>query len=223
MPSGLQVRQTNIAAFTEGNFAYGTASRLGHQVVLDFYTWAVLAGTGFQVRAGTITTPLVGDVVITDTAAEMCADCVTGYTIIPVNLNVGLRLMTGTLHEYAAKSVATVSSAGAAFVPLPLRSAAPNGGSAIAAISTARVAAAGGVTVTAELATTTLRHWNLSNPAAGATGALPTAGHAVDWSPRMPPILAGPRCFYVQIAATTTGPSYYANMDYLEFLTANLI
>ena len=223
MPIGLTVRQTNLAAVTEGSSVYGTANRLGQMVTMDFYTWAVLAGAGFQVRAGTVTTPLVGDVVITDTFAEMCADCVTGYTIIPVNLNISLRLLTGTLHEYAAKSVATVSSAGTAFVPLPLRSASPNGGAAIAAISTARVAAAGGVTVTAELATTTLRHWGSANPAAGATGALPTAGYDLQWNPRMPPILAGPRCFYVQIAATTTGPSYYANMDYLELLTSNII
>ena len=211
----LPVRQSSLSAFGESTYSGGIASRLGAQVVTDWYTYMVLAGAAYQVRAGTITTPLVGDVVLTDTAAEMCADAVTGTTIIPVNLNIGIRLATGTLHEYAAKSVATVSSVGTAFVPLPLRS---NGA---AAVSTARVAAAGGVTVTAELATTTLRHWSYSNPVAAGAGNDP--GNVRDWTPRMPPILVGPRCFYVQIAATTTGPSYYASFDYLEVPTATLL
>lgn len=185
----------------------------------DFFLWSVLTGAAYQIRAGTITTPLVGDVVITDTAAELLVNALTNTTIVPVNLNISLRLLTGTLQEYAAKSVAGAGTVGtgAAFTPLPLRS---NGS---AAVSTAFVGAAGAVTVPAELATTTLRHWSFSNPAAGATGALPTAGYDLQWNPRMPPILVGPRVFYVQIAATGTGPSYYANFDYLEFPTATLL
>jgi len=219
MPSNLIVRQSGFAPIGESTPFPGLASRLGPQVVMDFYTWAALSGAGFQVRAGTITTPLVGDVVLTDTAAEMCADCVSGTTIIPVALGIGIRLGTGTLHEHAAKSVATVSSAGAAFVPLPIKSNGP------AAVSTARVAAAGGVTVTAELATTTLRHWEYANPVAAGAGNDPglVAASALAWNPRVPPVLVGPRCFYVQIAATTTGPSYYAHVDYLEFSTASLL
>jgi hypothetical protein len=214
MPSLSQVK-TTLGAFGESTFSSGIASRFGQQVVTDFYTYMALIGAAYQVRAGTITTPLVGDSPITDARAEMCADCASGTTIIPVYLNVSLRLLTGTLHEYAAKSVATVSSAGTAFVPLPLKA----GGSA--AVSTARVAAHA-VTVTAELATTTLRHWSLANPAAGATGALPTANGTIEWTPRTPPILVGPRCFYVQLGAAGTGPSYYAHFDYLEAPTSVL-
>jgi len=219
MPSNLYVQQSSLTAHGESSTFPGLASRLGPQVVMDFYTWAALSGAGYQVRAGTITTPLVGDVVITNSAAEMCADCVSGTTIIPVGLGIAIRLATGTLHEYAAKSVATVSSAGAAFVPLPLKSSGP------AATSTARVEAAGAVTVTAELATTTLRHWEFSNPIAAAAGSDPglAAIASVGWNPRVPPILVGPRCFYVQIAATGTGPSYYAHFDFLEFPTATLL
>ena len=95
----------------------------------------VQEGRVYQVRAGTLTTPIVGDVLITDSAAEMCADAVAGTTIIPVAMNISVRLGTGIAHEYAAKSVATVSSAGTAFVPLNLKV----GGSA--ATSTARAAA----------------------------------------------------------------------------------
>ncbi len=188
----------------------------GAQVVMDFYLKAALDGRAFQVRAGTITTPLVGDVVITDTAAEFCVDPAAGLTIMPVQQFVSVRLGTGTLHEYAVKSVAAASSAGAAFVPLLLK---PTGA---ASACTARVAAAGGVTVTAELATTTRRHWSWSNPAAFSTGALPSDYHH-EWVPKMPPILSSTagtaQCLYTQIAATGTGPSYYANLDWIEFAT----
>ncbi len=197
-------------------------SRLGMQVVEDFLMYLVLSGAAYQVRAGTITTPLVGDVVVTDTAAEYCVDALSGYTIIPVYNNISIRLGTGTLHEYAIKSVSAVSTGGTAFVPLPLRTLGPDNAAAAAAVSTARVAAAGGVTVTAELATTTRRHWSWSNPVAVGAGNDLGMGN-LDWSPRMPPLLAGPACLYVQIAATTTGPSYYASLDYAEMLTAMLI
>jgi len=79
------------------------------------------------------------------------------------------------------------------------------------------VTAAGGVTVTAELATTTLRHFSWSQPIAA--GAWPTW---YDWEPKMPPVLNGPRCFYLQIAGDTTGPSYYAHFDYIELATDNV-
>ena len=209
--------------FGEKGFSRGVANKLGMEVNVDFYTACVMLGMAFQVRAGTITTPLVGDVVLSDTAAEYCVDSPAGTTLIPVYNNISMRLLTGTLHEYAIKSVATASSAGTVFVGLPLRSAGPSGATAVAAVCTARVAAAGGVTVTGETATTTPRHWSWSNPAAGSTGALPTAGYCLEWTPRVPPILPGIRCLYVQIAATGTGPSYYANLDWIEIPTATLL
>lgn len=186
----------------------------GALVVIDWMAKAILDGYGFQVRAGTVTTPLVGDVVITDTAAEFCVDIANGGTLIPMTQYVSIRLGTGTLFEFATKSVSGASSAGTAFVPLPMK----NGGAA-AALSTARVQAAGAVTVTAELATTTLRHWSFSQPIA--MGAYVTDSL---WQPLRPPMLVGTaaaaRCLYTQVAATTTGPSYYANIDYLEIPTA---
>ena len=209
-----QVFRNLGAGFGNNSTPPAWLNTLGQQVVMQWFQAMILDGRGYQVRAGTITTPLVGDVVLTDTAAEYSVDAAAGTTIIPVHQIISVRLSTGTLHEYATKSVATVSSAGAAFTPLPLFS----GGSA--AVTTARVAAAGGVTVTAELATTTLRHWSYANPAAGFTGALPGDWHQ-EWEPVLygSPVLVGPRSLYTQVAATTTGPSYYANLDYLEMPT----
>lgn len=187
----------------------------GSLVVMDFYTKAILDGRGWQVRAGTITTPLVGDVVITDTAAEFCID--TGanpITLIPFAQQIAVRLGTGTLHEYASKEVSTASTAGTAFVPLAMKA------GTTGVVSTARVGAAGGVTVTAELATTTLRHWSYSQPIA-----MGAYSREIVWEPRTVIVkgsAATPRCFYVQVAATGTGPSYYAHLNYLEFPNALL-
>jgi hypothetical protein len=209
------------SGFNAGDFKALLLDGTGALVIMDFYTKAMLDGRGYQVRAGTITTPIVGDVVITDTAAEYCVDTgAQALTILPVYNNISIRLATGTLHEYAVKSVAGASSAGTAFVPLPLKS----GGAGSA--STARAQTAGSVTVTAEVATTTRRHWEWSNPAAGFTGALPGDQHQ-EWKPwPAPPPIRGTsataQCLYVQVAATGTGPSYYAHMDYLEFANALL-
>lgn len=210
-----QVRRA-LAGLTNTASGLPSIDPTGALVVIDFFAKAVLDGYGYQVRAGTITTPLVGDVVITDTAAEYCVDIANGGTLIPLNNTIAVRLGTGTLHEYAVKSVSGASSAGTAFVPLLLRP-----GGAAAALSSARVAAAGGVTVTAELATTTRRHWAHSNPVAAGAGNSPVS---YVWEPRRPPVLSGTssaaQCLYVQVAATTTGPSYYANLDYLEIPTS---
>ena len=181
---------------------------LGQQVIMDWLQKAVLDGSVYQVRLGTITTHLTGDVDITDTAAETSADGATGTTILPVRLNFDVEALGGTLPNITAKSVATVSSAGTAFVPLPMRS----GGSA--AVSTARVSAAGGVTVTGELATTTLRHIGMTGSGIG-----DAAIHRVEnFLPA--PVLVGPRCFYVQVGTVTTGSNYWMSFEYVEYDSA---
>lgn len=194
-----------------GTFAFPKINKLTMQAVVDFYLQSLFEGLAYQLRAGTITTPLTGDVVITDATAEMALDVPAGMAALPVFANISVRLGTGTLHEYAIKSVATISSAGDVFVPLPLYL---DGTTAkTGSRCSARVDAAGGVTVTAELATTTRRHWSVSNPVVVGAGHEYTSHN---WEPRMPPIVQNGACCYVQIAATGTGPSYYANLDYIE-------
>jgi hypothetical protein len=209
------VAQDTTFAQGEGGDVPIKANKMGNLVVIDWFTEMALEGRAYNVRAGTVTTPLVGDILITDQAAEMAADASTGQVIVPAYLNIAIRLAVAgvTLHEYAAKSVsATPTAAGAAaFVPLPLLL----GGTAAGTV--ARVAAAGGVTVATEAATTTRRHWNYANPLAVA------AGHGItihEWAPIAPPTINGPASFYIQIAANTTGPSYYASFDYVELTTA---
>lgn len=204
------VSHDSLGAAGENTWAAWKGNKLGYPVIMDFYTQMAIEGRVFSVRAGTISAPLVGDQPLIDARAEMAVDCASGTTIIPVAVNVGIQLMPGTATEFKGQSVATVSSAGDTYTPLNLRS------DGVAAVSTARVDAAGGVTVTAELVTTTLLHFSKGSAIAAGAYAM-----NIDWQPKAPPVLVGPRCFYMQAGGTTTGPSYFANIDYIELPTAN--
>src|SRR3990167_1848608 len=200
----MQVFRNLGAGFGNNASPPARLTTMADQVVMDWYQAMILDGRGYQVRAGTITAPLTGDVAITDTDAEMCADAASGTTIVPVYLNASVESLNGgTLPEIAAKSVTVVSNSGTAFVPLPLKS---NGS---AAVSTARVQAAGSVQVPAEAATDTARHF---------ANVVAVAGDAIlaDHEFRPAPLLVGARCFYIQISGATAGPLYFAHFDYIE-------
>ncbi|TFG79876.1 MAG: hypothetical protein E4H19_16015, partial [Chromatiales bacterium] len=178
-----EVRRALGAGFGSNATPAARLTTMGEQVVVDFFTAAMLDGRGYQVRAGTITAPLTGDIVITDTAAEMAVDAASGTTIIPVQAVAHFESLNGgTLPEIAIKSVATASSAGTAFVPLKMKT------DGSASVSTARVQAAGSVTVTAELATTTLRHYS------GLVATVGTGGAPFLWEPKGAPVLVGAQC-----------------------------
>lgn len=213
----LEVGQDTLKAGTEGDKVYFKGNKRGEACMIDFYTEMALEGRGFQIRAGTITTPLVGDVVITDTAAELAVNAPQGLALIVVYFNLSIRLGGGTLHEYALKSVdgtATVGT-GAAFTPLSILMETNAPGSQ----ATAFVGAAGAVTVVAEAATTTRRLWSASNPVAVGAGNSLTV---FNYSPRSPHTIANVAHAYAQIAATTTGPSYFASFEYIELKWVNI-
>ena len=178
---------------------------LGQQVVMDWLQKAILDGCGFQVRLSTISVVSTGDgTALTDTAAEIAVDAASGTTIIPVYSLTAIETPLDA-GEGAIKAVATASSAGTAFTPLLLRP------GASAAVSTARAAETGAVTVTAELATTTmiLDRWIHIQ---GTTSATETSPFEHKWQPLFSPVLDGARCVYVQVALDT----YFAHIDYLE-------
>ena len=208
----ITVGDTDLTLGSESQPTSIKGTKRGEMFVMDFYTRMLFQGRAFNVRAGTISVPLVGNVPITDTAAEMATSAVLGTTIIPVSTNISYNLAAGTLFENGGKSVGVVHSAGAAFVALPLKM-----GGAAATTTSAVAATAGTVTVTTEAATTTRRHWSWAQPIAA--GAWPTW---YDWKPKVPPLLTGPVCYYVQIAGTTTGPSYFASYDFIELPSANV-
>src|SRR3990172_12378016 len=105
----IYVAHDSLEAAGENTWMAQKANKLGFEIVVDFYTQMAIEGRVFQVRAGTISVPAVGDIVITDTAADMCVDAALGTTIIPVYFNISYNLAAGTLFEAAGKSVATAS------------------------------------------------------------------------------------------------------------------
>lgn len=211
----IYVGHDSLSAGAEGTYVAAKGNKLGYQIVMDFFTQMAIEGRIYQVRAGAVSAPEVADQPLIDARAEMCADAAAETTMIPVSMMIGINLGTGTIHEYAANSVATVSSGGNAFTPLKLKA------DGVAAVTTARADPAGGVTVTADAVATTLQHWQYSNPLA-----IVTAGGGTQplltWEPKAPPVLVGPRCFYIAMGATGTGPSYFAHFDYIELPTANI-
>lgn len=202
-----KVNQDSPRSESEGTEIGLKCNKRGELCVIDFYTEMAMEGRAFNVRAGTVTTHFTGDIDVTDTAAEMTADPPSGTTIIPCYANIHIEALGGTVPILTGKSVATCSTAGDAFVPLPLYR------DGNASSSSARADAAGGATVTAELTTTTCRHFSYTMAAVDCMQI---------WEPRTPPFVVGAGCFYLQIAATTTGPNYYACFDFIELPTINV-
>lgn len=193
---------------TANSTALGGVDPSGANVVMDFLTKAVLMGHGFQVRLGVLTTPVTGDVEVTTTAAEMSADSTAGHVLIPVRFNFNLEALGGTLPQASVKMTATASTAGTAFVPLPLLT----GGRA--ASTTARAAAAGGVTVVDDAATTTRSLYSSTQAAAG--------NFDVDIDLTGRGVVNGAGNIYVAVGSVTTGSTYFTALDYLEFTTGQL-
>ena len=80
----MQVFRGLAAGFGNNATPPARMNTLAEVVIMDWYQAHLLDGRCYQVRAGTITTPLTGDVEITDTAAEMSADCAVGTSILPI-------------------------------------------------------------------------------------------------------------------------------------------
>lgn len=208
------INQDAPRALSEGVYADVKINKRGELCVVNFYQQMALEGRVFQVRAGAVSVHETGDVDITDTAAEMAAGCDTGVMMMPVCLQIGImNVDTGTLFEYAAKSVGVLFTVGTLFTPLPLKLGGP------ASRCVAEVNDQGGVTVTGELNTTTRTHWHGANPLAEGSGHSETT---YTWEPNCPPPLAGPATFYVQIGADTKAPDYQAHFDFIELPTINV-
>lgn len=218
------VNDDTLQAAADGTAVGLQATTRGELRVVDFFTHMALQGRCYQIKAGTIATGVAMDSVVTDAAAEGSVDALSGTTIIPVDFSLSANsIATATTVKARIKAVGVVSSAGTAFVPLPLL----QGGTA--ATSTARVANNGGVTVTAELATTTraLFHWDSLDTQTPTTdtnsAAMPSASvAAAAWRPRLPYVGKGAACVYVQLAATTAFPLYFFTLDYIEIPSINL-
>ena len=210
----VKVNQDSPRSETEETSVAIKGTKRGEICVIDFYTQMALEKRVFQVRAGSVSAPVVGDVVITDQKAEMAVEAPSGLTILPSCFNWSFNLAAATLFEVALKSrpFTTAITFTTAFVPLPLYI----GG--YGALTKAYVDAAGGVDVGANEALTLDRlHYHWAQPIAA--GAYTTSDI---WQPIAPAALNANAILYVQIGADTTGPSYFATLEYIELPTINI-
>ena len=212
----VKVGQASPETNSEGVQADLKGNRRGEVCIVDFWTEMALEGRCYNVRAGTISAAITGDEAITSTDAEMCVDSAAGVTFLPYEVMITWANLGGDALECAGKSVGTASNSGTAFVPLPLLA----GG--IAARSTARVQTAGSVQVAAEADTTTRQHFMYAQEFVSDDDSEAEPWNPVLWRPKLTPVCKGVACFYVQIASATTGPIYFAHIDFAELLTVNV-
>jgi len=206
------VDQNSLGETPNGERVRVRANKLGFLVVQDFYTEMAIEGHVFNITAGTVATPLAADIAVTDTKCDIALDPALGYVVLPAFQEIAIAVGTGaTINTIRTLSSAGISTTGGAMVPLNINS----GGAACK--STARVAAAGGCVVAAELVTTTRQHFTWACPAAVA--ATPAV---VVWTPRVPPTIKYGSCLYVQLAATGAGFTYYGHLDFIELEPDNV-
>ena len=210
----LVVNQDSPRSESDGNWADLKGNKRGEVCVLDFYIAMALEQRAFQVRAGALSAPLVGDVAISDQVCEMATEAEAGTVILPCELEIAINLGAGTLHEYAVKSRPwTVAVTGTTFAALPMYL-----GGVSASGTASYVSAAGGVDVGANEDLTLDRlHYHFAQPIA-----MGAWDGSAKWYPIAPPPIAGRSIFYVQIGADTTGPSYFAHYNFIKLATVNI-
>jgi len=216
-------RRTLVAGMLRGGTSEQRVevTKRGELEIIDFFTSKALEGCAYQIRAGTVATGLAADNVLTTAAAQMCVDAALGVTVIPCAIRLALLdVATATTLSCYMKANGVLSTAGAVFLPLPLKQWGPP------ARSTARVATDGGVAVTAELATNTLRLWEFlalqtQSATVLAVGALATIV-AQNYKPILHYVGKGPACVYVQVASTTAATLHFGVLDYVELLSEDI-
>jgi len=219
-----EVNDDTIQAAADNTVVAIQATGRGELRVIDFFTHLLLNGHAYQIRAGTVATGVAMDSVLTDTDAEMCVDAAEGTTIIPVAFRISFDdIATATTVKVAVKATGTASNAGTAQVPLPLK----RGGSA--SVATARVQETGAVQVVAETALNTVRLFEYANvnteTPASATAPAALAGPLATIAAGQAQLFycgKGVACVYVQAAATTAFPLYFAVLDFVELPTTQI-
>ena len=205
-------KQQSVTRFSDDTWVNLRASRDGSPIIMPWYVALAIEGRCYQVRLGTITAPLTGDIEITTVAAEAATEAAAGSTIIPLYVNVELEALGGTLPQACLKAAgALITTLGTAFIPLPLRIGGP------AASGRSAVAAAGGVAVAAE-ATGTHRVL-ASGHTSGIGDAQP---NILDQQFRIPHVLVGPASVYLQVGTVMTGSTYFGFYNFAELLTNDI-
>lgn len=230
------VAQDTIQTGDEEDLVNLKGTKRGELCIIDFWTEMSLEGNAFQVRMGTLTAPIAGDIVMQSTAAECAITAKAGMTFIPAEGWVSTDV-DGTTNatEITFKSVSTAhtESSGDEFVPLNLFM----GG--IPSRLSVETQLAGGVTVAADSDTTTRQHYHLSReftkdtdnawqaknmlrPHTGRSRDLSWRINPAIWRPAVPPVLVGTACLYMTVSGAGASPTYFAHIDWVEMATDNI-
>ena len=212
-----------VAASGATTWVPARATSMGERLMIDWLTYRLLNGQGYHIRAGTVATGVAMDSTITDTDAEMCIDAASGLVIVPVQFNIAFdEIATANTVRVAVKAAGTASNAGTAFTPIPLLQGGAGGRAAARVHETGAVQVVGEVATQSTPLTATRRLWQYNavyteTPATdtgGYAGPLATVGaSAAD----LRYIGKGVSCVYMQAAATTAFPLYFASLDFVEF------
>jgi len=226
----VKVNQDVPRSVDEGVWTDVKGTKRGELCIIDFFTQMVIEENCYQVRLGTVTSPVTSDVAITDADADGAVAALAGTTIMPCELWMSFDTQDGDSLEVAAKSVAdSTMTSGTAFEPLNLCL----GGKP--AITKGMVGGAGAIVVAAELATTTRQHFHVTQEFAKDSGAeLAThsqyhyggsgtgmRGNPIIWHPILLPVLPGASCFYMQCGGAAAC-TYFCHFDYIELPTTSV-
>jgi len=74
-------------------------TKRGEICIIDFYLEQVIEENAYQIRAGTVTTAITGDIAITDAKAEMAVAALAGTTVMPCELWITLNNQAGDTIE----------------------------------------------------------------------------------------------------------------------------
>ena len=187
-------------------------SRDGAPICMPWQVALAIEGKVYQVRLGTITAPLTGDIEITTVAAEAASEAAAGHTILPLAINVEVEALGCTLPQACVKAVnALITTLGTAFVPLNLRIGGP------AAAGRSAVAAAGGVAVASETQATTRV---LASAHMSAIG--DSQPQVINKQFKTPHVLVGPASMYLQVGTVMTGSDYFGFYNFAELLSNDI-
>lgn len=209
------VQQDTYVATGEGNFMRARMNPRGELVVADWMTQLVLDGRVFNASNTTIETAVAGSTSFADTDPFLLLDVPSGTTAIPLEI---LLAQAGTVAGGVITILITTddatrfSSGGTAVTPINMRKDDPNT-SACSFYEGGSSAITASANTDADTLFATLLDQDVTDP---------NITENVVWTARkyIPPALIGPASLLVFAYASTTAPSLYWSVKWVEFSTS---
>lgn len=210
-------KQSNVNVTSDGSDIGQRFTRDGSEIAQAWIMSMVANGRVFNANFGSLATPLASaSAAVTNLRPQAWLRVPSATAIIPVRADFNVAALAGTANDfliaYAQNDVGNGTSTAGSVGPISLRTDAP-----VASTVTVRQLATGDVT--APTNPTELIHRNYKY--AGSADA--TGNSGTDIGVRWPygpsdalPILVGPASFMVYIGGTTTGPTFFGSIQWVE-------